>query len=66
MHGHGQVRPEECAYTAAGTLEVKRWIYAWLPYAEVLEPAWFRKQVEKELGAALNHHARSLRPSTKN
>jgi len=54
-----------CMYTVAGTVEIKKWIYSWLPYAEVLEPDWFRNRVQKDLSAALKHHARSRRPSTK-
>jgi len=54
-----------CTYTVAGTIEIKQWIYSWLPHAEVLEPAWFREQVEKELSAALAHHSPPPRHSTK-
>ena len=46
----------ECRYTVAGTIEIKQWIYSWLPYAEVLEPAWFREQVQKELASAATSH----------
>jgi predicted DNA-binding transcriptional regulator YafY len=46
----------ECAYTVAGTIEIKQWIYSWLPHAEVLEPAWFREQVQKELASAATSH----------
>ena len=45
-----------CTYTVAGTEEIKKWIYSWLPYAEVLEPQWFREQVEKELSVALEQY----------
>ena len=48
----------ECSYTVAGTIEIKQWIYSWLPHVEVLEPAWFREQVAKELSAALKPYAR--------
>jgi hypothetical protein len=46
----------ECTYTVAGTIEIKQWIYSWLPHAEVLEPEWFREQVQKELSASFHHH----------
>ena len=43
----------EVSYAVAGVEEIKRWIYSWLPNVQVLKPAWFRKQVEKELTQAL-------------
>jgi len=46
----------ECTYTVAGTIEIKQWIYSWLPHAEVLEPAWLREQVRKELLQAARTH----------
>jgi predicted DNA-binding transcriptional regulator YafY len=45
-----------CTYTVAGTDEIKKWIYSWLPHVEVLEPSWFRKQVEKELSMSVKMH----------
>jgi len=46
----------ELTFTVAGTEEIKRWIYSWLPHAEVVRPQWLRKQIQKELSAsAVNH-----------
>lgn len=39
----------ELAFTVAGVTEIKHWIYSWVPNVEVLEPAWFRKQIKEEL-----------------
>jgi hypothetical protein len=57
LHVYAPVAKGKCAYTVAGTMEIKQWIYSWLPHAEVLEPAWFREQVEKELSASLERHS---------
>lgn len=54
--GDGSV---ECTYTVAGIIEIKQWIYSWLPHAEVLEPAWFRDQVQKELRQSIKAHERA-------
>jgi predicted DNA-binding transcriptional regulator YafY len=46
----------ELSFTVAGTDEIKRWIYSWLPHAEVIRPQWLRKQIKKDLSAsAVNH-----------
>lgn len=42
-----------------GTEGVKRWLYQWLPHAEVLEPASLRDQVAQELGRAAKRHGKS-------
>jgi len=55
----------ECTYTVAGPIEIKQWIYSWLPHAEVLEPGWLREQVEEELSAALKNHSNSPHGLTK-
>jgi proteasome accessory factor B len=41
-----------------GTEGVKRWLYQWLPHAEVLEPPELRAQVAKELRQAAKRHGR--------
>jgi predicted DNA-binding transcriptional regulator YafY len=51
----------EITYTVAGTGEIKRWIYSWLPHVEVIKPAWFRKQVGAELAAGAKRHAAGQR-----
>jgi predicted DNA-binding transcriptional regulator YafY len=48
----------ELTFTVAGTGEIKKWIYSWLPDVEVLKPEWFRKQVQEELSAALGVHSK--------
>jgi predicted DNA-binding transcriptional regulator YafY len=54
-----------CTYTVAGTGEIKKWIYSWLPDAEVLEPAWLREQVQAELDTSVKNHSRGSGPHTK-
>jgi len=46
----------ELTFTVSGVVEIKRWIYSWLPNVEVVKPIWFRKQIQKELSSsAINH-----------
>jgi len=47
----------ELSFTVAGVDEIKRWIYSWLPHAEVIRPRWLRKQIKKELSAAISSHS---------
>ncbi len=47
----------ELSFTVSGVDEIKRWIYSWLPYAEVIKPKWLRKQITKELNASAKMHA---------
>jgi predicted DNA-binding transcriptional regulator YafY len=47
----------ELSFTVAGTDEIKRWIYSWLPNAEVVKPEWFRKQIQKELSESAGNHS---------
>jgi predicted DNA-binding transcriptional regulator YafY len=42
----------ELTFIIAGTLEVKKWIYSWLPHVEVIKPLSLRRQVQKELAEA--------------
>jgi predicted DNA-binding transcriptional regulator YafY len=49
----------ELTFTVAGTDEIKRWIYSWLPNVEVLEPESLRKQVQKELAESALTHSHS-------
>lgn len=41
-----------------GTEGVKRWLYQWLPHAEVLEPVALRSQIAQELGQAAKRHGK--------
>ena len=47
----------ELSFTVAGTNEIKRWIYSWLPNVEVIEPEWFRKQIQEELSESARNHS---------
>jgi predicted DNA-binding transcriptional regulator YafY len=47
----------ELSFTIAGTEEIKRWIYSWLPNVEVIKPEWFRKQIQKELSESARDHS---------
>ena len=47
----------ELSFTVAGVDEIKRWIYSWLPHAEVIKPKWFRQQVKKELAVSAATHS---------
>jgi len=47
----------ELSFTVAGVDEIKRWIYSWLPHAEVIKPKWLRKQIKKELSASAVTHS---------
>ncbi len=46
----------ELKLTVAGVDEIKRWIYSWLPHVEVVEPAWFRKQVHDQMNESQKKH----------
>ncbi len=46
----------ECSFTVAGIIEIKRWIHSWNPNVEVLEPAWFREQIEDELKQSSSYY----------
>jgi predicted DNA-binding transcriptional regulator YafY len=46
----------ELTFVVAGTLEVKKWIYSWLPYVEVIKPLSLRRQVRQELAEAAATH----------
>jgi predicted DNA-binding transcriptional regulator YafY len=48
----------ELTFVVAGTLEVKKWIYSWLPHVEVIKPLSLRKQVQKELAQAAVTHSK--------
>jgi predicted DNA-binding transcriptional regulator YafY len=54
VHSNGDV---ELIFTVAGVNEIKHWIYSWLPNVEVIEPAWLRKQIRKELARSVKNHA---------
>ena len=47
----------ELTFTVAGTDEIKRWIYSWLPHVEVVRPQWLRKQIQKELSESASNHS---------
>ncbi len=47
----------ELSFIVAGVDEIKRWIYSWLPHAEVIKPKWLRKQIKKELSASILSHS---------
>ncbi len=47
----------ELSFTVAGVREIKKWIYTWLPYAEVIKPGWFREQVKEELFKSSGNHS---------
>lgn len=46
----------ELSFTVAGVDEIKRWIYAWIPNVEVIEPEWFRKRIQEELAITSEKH----------
>lgn len=46
----------ELSFTVAGAHEIKKWIYTWLPYAEVVKPKRFRERVNKELSVSAKKH----------
>jgi predicted DNA-binding transcriptional regulator YafY len=46
----------ELQFTVAGTLEIKKWIYSWIPHVEVLKPLSLRRQIQKELAQAAASH----------
>lgn len=43
----------ELTFKVSGVREIKRWIYTWIPNVEVIEPEWFREEVNKEIRAVL-------------
>jgi predicted DNA-binding transcriptional regulator YafY len=47
----------ELTFIVAGTLEVKKWIYSWLPHVEVIRPLSLRRQVWQELAQAVATHS---------
>jgi predicted DNA-binding transcriptional regulator YafY len=46
----------ELQFVVAGTLEIKKWIYSWLPHVEVIKPLSLRRQIHKELAKAAASH----------
>lgn len=48
----------ELEFTIAGTLEIKKWIYSWLPYVEVIKPLSLRRQIYEELSQAAAAHSK--------
>lgn len=46
----------ELTFAVAGVHEIKKWIYSWLPDSEVIKPAWFKKEIHKELTRAAKNH----------
>jgi predicted DNA-binding transcriptional regulator YafY len=47
----------ELSFTVSGVNEIRRWIYAWVPNVEVIEPAWFRDRLRKEFTEAAHKHS---------
>lgn len=46
----------DLTFTVAGVIEIKRWIYSWLPNVEVKEPLWLRQQIREELTQSIQRH----------
>ncbi len=46
----------ELQFVVAGTLEIKKWIYSWIPHVEVIKPLSLRRQIHKELAKAAASH----------
>ena len=46
----------ESTFTVAGTIEIKKWIYSWLPHVEVVKPLSLRREIQKELSVATVAH----------
>lgn len=46
----------EMSFTVAGVNEIRRWIYAWIPNVEVIEPVWFRERMSREFEEAAKKH----------
>jgi len=44
----------ELTYTVLGKIEIKQWIYSWLPHMKVLEPESLREEIKKELKESLD------------
>ncbi len=47
----------ELSFTVAGTNEIRRWLYSWMPYVEVIKPKWFREAVKKDFSRAIKKHS---------
>lgn len=47
----------ELRFTVNGTDGIKRWLYGWAPYVEVMEPVSLRAQVRAELEYMLGKHS---------
>ena len=47
----------ELSFTVSGVDEIKRWIYSWLPNAEVTKPKWLREQIREELSRSARKHS---------
>jgi predicted DNA-binding transcriptional regulator YafY len=47
----------EITFGVAGVDEIRRWIYSWLPHAEILEPSWLRDQAASDLAESSKKHA---------
>jgi predicted DNA-binding transcriptional regulator YafY len=46
----------ELSFSVCGTIEIKRWIYSWLPHVSVIKPLWLKKKVQNDMALALKNH----------
>lgn len=47
----------EVRFSIIGTGGIKKWIYQWMPYVEVVEPKELREEIKKELKQATKRYA---------
>lgn len=47
----------EMTFTVVGTDEIKRWIYTWTPYVEVVKPDCLRAEIKKEMSLSAEKHS---------
>lgn len=47
----------EMTFTVVGTDEIKRWIYTWTPYVEVIKPDCLRAEIKKEMSLSAKKHS---------
>jgi predicted DNA-binding transcriptional regulator YafY len=46
----------ELSFRVSGIVEIKRWIYSWLPHVTVVKPLWLKRQIAREMAFALKNH----------
>ncbi len=50
----------DLTFTVAGVKEIKKWIYAWIPDVQIIEPGWFKEMANAEIRQVLEKQRGSI------